>query len=409
MRPVELGYIFEGQVVATDDPLEAGRVKVWCQSLDGASPEVDRLPWAEYVSPFSGFTTDFPAGPDAVETAGEAGYGFWAIPKIGASVVVFCLEGNATRRCYFGSLLQRNTPLTLPAGVNKSGPNSLARNGAFTPMEPASTFLKAQFDNNLDSSEAQTRGAFERTAGNMSRITKDPAAGYAQSPIEGETYLDPQTYCFVTPGRNALIFQDDPTTARLRLKTANGAQIILDDANERIYVSTAGGKAWIELDQDGHVHVFASESMSVRSGKDLNLVADGNVNVEAGQAVNVKARGGDIRLSTSKSLQLSATADIYATACNALHFMGENDAFVSAGNSLHLKGGKAANLQGNSTNIKGSTIKQTAGRIDLNGPDAASAADADCAIKADSPEVVPGHEPWSRPESSGPRNKNWHK
>jgi hypothetical protein len=91
-------FIIEGFVMATDDPSQMGRCKIWCPALDGETYSIDTLPWAEYASPLAGVTNDFPAGRDAAPNKGWASYGFWAIPKIGAQVLVFLLNGNHARR-----------------------------------------------------------------------------------------------------------------------------------------------------------------------------------------------------------------------------------------------------------------------------------------------------------------------
>jgi hypothetical protein len=221
----------------------------------------------------------------------------------------------------------------------------------------------------MAASQTLTRGGYERQAA-QPKNEKDGTEGYSKNPGD-PTHLDPQTYCITTPGRNAIIMQDDPKYARLRLKTAEGHQIIFDDANERIYVSTAMGKTWIELDQDGHVHVFGAASVSIRAGADINLTADGDINLEAGKGVHVKARGGDIRLNTSNSFHVLATANIIQSACGIYD--------VNAGGA----------------------ITATGSTISLNG------AAASCAETPQAPTVVPGHEPWTRPVSKQKRNSYW--
>src|SRR4051812_18750868 len=95
-------FIHEGQVVRTDDPDQMGRVKVWVPALDGEFFEIEALPWADYATAFGGFTVDYPAGVGGANTS-HAAYGLWAVPKMGASVYIFCLGGDPLRRVYFAS------------------------------------------------------------------------------------------------------------------------------------------------------------------------------------------------------------------------------------------------------------------------------------------------------------------
>lgn len=346
-----------------------GRLKVWCPAIDGDISRVNlqTLPWATYVSPLAGQTREYPAGSSGAKTGGLVSYGFWAVPKVGAKVVVGLLYGDANVRFYLGSFFGDHGNRSLPVGRNR--PDMGAKvpvSDTFDPVQPQASNLSAQFSGKLDAPEARTRGAYERQVA-QDKTIKDGAEGYQKSMVDGD--LDPQTYCLTTPGRHSIIFQDHPTTARVRIKTAEGHQVILDDANERIYVSTAKGKTWVELDADGHVHVYGSSSVSVAAGKDINLTAGGSVNIAA---------GGNLNLSAGGSARISACAD----------------ASVSGG-TVNISSGGGMNF------LAASELLQTASMIHLNGP---AAKEAPC---AQAPSIVPQHEPWSRPASATKRGPNW--
>lgn len=404
----------EGQVVATADPDQMGRVRVWVPALDGENFNADNLPWADYASPFFGFTVSYPGGNATSTNDSHAAYGFWAIPKVGATVLVFCLNGNPANRCYFASTLRLHRNRSLPAGRNtdfngKEGPFGDAGDGmgSLNPIQPAFDNLREQFQGDISSSQARTRGAYERQVA-QSKEEKDGTEGYAKNPAD-TSYLDPQTYCLVTPGRHALILQDEPSFSRLRLKTAEGHQIIFDDTNERIYVSTAKGKSWIELDQDGHVHVFGSESISVRSGKDINLFADRDINLEANRSFNVKTNTGDAKISTGKSFHVKAAGSILQSACGIFDLDSERSIRITSRVNTDITGRAGVRIA-SSRNVDvtaGDTIKQAASNVSFNGLPTQQPEAADCAEPAEGPTIVPGHEPWVRPASSQRRGKNW--
>lgn len=407
-------FIMEGQVVATNDPDEMGRVKVWLPALDGETFRIENLPWAEYATPLAGFTVDFPAGGYPVKNESHAAYGLWAIPKIGATVFVFCLNADPQRRFFFASSVRLHRNRSLPAGRNfdpkgRKGPWGDAGDGEgnLNPIQPAYDNLRAQFDDKLDESESITRGVYERQVA-QGATEKTDEEGYGKSPVDS-SYLDSQTYCFVSPGRHAWIMQDDPRFSRFRIKTAEGHQIIFDDANERIYVSTARGKSWLELDQDGHVHVFGAESISMRAGKDFNVYAERDINLEANRAVNVKANGGDIRMNTAKQLHMMSTGETFVTACGSLNLSTQAAAKMTSGAGTDIKAGSSIAISaGSAMDIgSGSGMKLSGSRIDLNGPAARQASEAACAQAAVSPSIVPGHEPWKRPEPAIKRGPNW--
>jgi phage gp45-like len=441
-------FIVEGLVVDTSDPDQMGRVRVHLPSIDGEEYVIDQLPWCEYASPFMGYTAAYPGGSDMIPNTGHAAYGFWAIPKLGSTVLVFFLNGNPSSRFYFAATVRLHRNRSLPAGRNKdffgnNGPWGDAGDGKgnLNPIQPAYDNLRTQFQNKMDESETITRGAYERQVA-QAQVDKDGKEGYAPNPADN-SYLDCQTFCLVTPGRHALIMQDDPQFARLRIKTANGHQVIFDDANERIYLSTAKGNNWVELDQDGHINVFASDSISIRTGKDFNLRADGDVNIEAGGGVNIKAETNDVRVQAQSNIQLKSNKDSVFTACGVFDVSSETTLKItslkdmdinshtklkasgkdsidlkssgeikSAGSEVHLKG--AVKIGGTSVDIKGGPVKIVGSPLAMNSGaaspgDAAKATDAICAEPAEGPTIVPGHEPWVRPESETPRGKYWKK
>lgn len=360
----------DGIVLDNDDPQQMGRIKVWCAAVDGENPNLENLPWATYNSFLAGQVRDFPGGQGSIESPGLQSYGFWAIPRVGAIANIAFLYGDYNQRVYIGSSFREHGNRSLPVGRNRPDLSKVPVTDTLDPVQPQTSNLEAQFAGKLDAPEARTRGVYERAVA-QDKTEKDGKEGYQANPLD-KTQLAPQTYCLSTPGRHSLIFQDHPTTGRIRLKTADGSQIIFDDANERIYISTARGRNYIELDNDGHVHVYSAESISVSANADLNFTAGKNINIHAGQNVNI-----------------AAVESILLSACKNLEFSGDGGVNITTGGGMNLRAVEE--------------ILQTASHIHLNGPDATA---AQCAIK---PSIVPLHEPWGRPQSPQARGKNWKK
>jgi hypothetical protein len=356
--------IVDGVVVDSSDPQQMGRIKVWCPALDGPEPLVDNLPWTNYVSPLAGQTSNYPGGSSGAIAPGYHSYGFWAIPKRGAQVLVAVTYGDVNRRYYLGSIFGNHGNRSLPAGRNHDGPVT----DTLDPVQPQTENLKAQFGGNINSSQAKTRGSYERAVA-QDKTEKDGKEGYQESVVLSDHELDSQTYCLTTPGRHVILFQDNPANSRVRIKSAEGHQIIMDDANERIYISTNSGKTWLEMDSDGHVHLYGADSISVSSGGDINFTATGNFNASAGGNVNISA-GGHARFTGCKDVSLS-------------------------GDVLNITSGGAMNL------LATGEIKLTSPQIHMNG---SPASEAPC---ADSPTITPNHEPWDRPATKGRRGNHW--
>jgi len=358
--------IIEGVVIDNNDPQQMGRVKVWCPAIDGDTYTDDVIPWASYVSPLAGQTSDFPAGSRGAVTGGFVSYGFWAIPKIGSVVIVAMLYDDVNRRYYLGSVFGDHGNRSLPVGRNRPDYGPAPVSDTFDPIEPQTNNLNDQFDGQLDAPQAKTRGAYERQVA-QDKDTKDGTEGYQKSVLNNT--LEPQTYCLTTPGRHAILFQDNPSNARVRIKSADGHQVIFDDANERIYISTAKGNTWFEMDSDGHVHMYGAASVSVSAGADFNVSAAGDINMIATGDVNIGA-GGHARISACDDLSLS-------------------------GATVNIESGDVFNI------LAAGNLIQTGSQIHLNGPKAAS---APC---AHTPSITPNHEPWERPATTGTRGPNW--
>ena len=366
-------FIYDGIIKSTNDPQQMGRCKVWIPALDGEFYDLDRLPWADYASPFFGSTLDFKVGREKTDIKGYSGYGFWAIPKIGSRVLIFLLNGEINRRVYFAGMVPLHQNRGLPTGRNRDDSGTIGPwTESFEKYNPPYDNLREQFQNNVSSEQAQSRGVIERQTA-QAQTQKNGQEGYVKNIVDA-SILDPQMYCLVTPGHHALIMSDDDKNCRVRLKTTAGHQVIFDDTNERIYISTAKGKTWIELDENGHVHLFAADDISIRSGESINIRADKDINIEAQKNINVKAVDGNIKYSAGKDYHINVGGSIYETCCNEHH-----------------------------TNA-GGTLFETAKNIHMNGPV------AKCAVKADAPPTIPGHEPWERPTATKyKRNPNWRK
>lgn len=380
-------YITDGFVLDTSDPLQMGRLKIWCPAIDGEFYNISHLPWAEYCSPFAGITNDFPAGPRKQKSKGPVAYGFFALPKLNAQVLVFLLNGDPNRRFYMGSFFDHQRNRSLPAGRNIT--RDRLKHGPFTDLEerlePEHTNLKIAFGIKDDDYQglanplAQQLGSFERTVA-QAQTNKDGLDGYAQSAADPENYKDPQTYCWITPGHHKIIMNDGAADCKVRISTCEGHQILMDDTNNRIYIQTALGNNWIELSGDGQIFIYSGESVSVHAEKDFNVFAGRNINLEAEKMVNIKS-GAETRITAGNTLHLkSAGAGTILSSCEGIDFNATGDFKISSDATIHIKAG--------------SNIIEEGAQIHLNGP---SAAKASCSASAYSPSIIPEHELWARP------------
>lgn len=317
MRPNANFATCIGIVKNNADPAQHGRLQVYIPSIDTQYYEPETLPWATYVSPFGGTTVDFPVGREQDVVPGISSYGLWAIPKVGAQVLCGFLEGDPAVRYWIGCVYIPQLNRTMPSNIDP-----LLTEIDDTGVNPQQTipYQKANLTKaglQPGSFHYRTRGGYERSISYPSNndVNKPITNGYAPKPLQKKA-ADSQTICLTSPGRHFFVMSDVDEHCRMRLKTTAGSQIIFDDTNERIYISTAQGKNWIELDEgNGKIYLYSDSKISVRAKNDINLYSDENINIVANKRVNIKSETRSVNLEATHDIRLlSNEADILATA-----------------------------------------------------------------------------------------------
>jgi hypothetical protein len=449
-----------GEVADTNDPQQQGRLRVFCPAFgDADSMLTSSIPWSIYGSPFAGSNEFGARGVGEQQTEGPVAYGMFNIPKVGTQVLVACVDGNPANRVWFAALYKPWSAHTLPhgryitngAGEGKpEGPlssseqpiNPLYDNqteafgGGSAPARQSfewitrgsdgqAAFLKNEYIRSKGGSDvsevADDRNA-QITEADGDTITRN--AGYGKSRIE--PYLedqitdgvnwDPQNYSWTTPGFHSIAMTDRKDNCRMRFRTTGGSQIILDDTNERIYISTAKGKSWIEIDEQGPIYIYTEQDFSVRAKGDINFTTDKTFRVSAAQGIHLNSSG-DIRATTATNLHLHAASEVHVQAGSTLHLLSSSNTFIESGANLNMLATSNAYLEATSDlNLKsganwngqagatlsltgGSQILETAPQIHLNGPTATPAATASPAVDAENAfisSMIPNQEPFAR-------------
>lgn len=161
----------------------------------------------------------------------------------------------------------------------------------------------------------------------------------------------------------------DPTIPHnelIRIRTRTGHQLLFHNSEDLIYIGNARGTSWIELTSNGKIDIYAADSISVHSMNDINFIAQRDINFHA-VAGNV-----------------NVTAGMNTNITSSLNFE------VKAGNDGKLTYGGNSNIKAGGNHL------ETAARIDMNGPTAATATEALI------PTRVPQAEPWAGHENLDP-------
>lgn len=453
-----------GRVMDTNDPKQMGRIRVYIPGVDRNTSRVRDLPFAIYCAPFAGHQQKQSRGPtDDAFTTGPVAYGMFAIPKVGTDVIVGCLNGDPNIRIWFGALYGDLLDGTLPHGRylfdtegNLDGPLSASEhpiqplydnyteaytrttataiNDGGKGLPPRKNFewrargmdyqaaglgnIQKNLDDQVVSSVADNRNySFTEEDGRPfkggdytqgyaeSRI--EPNLSYDPSMVDGGKNLDPQTYSITTPGFNSLSMDDRPENARVRLRTGSGHQIILDDTNERIYISTATGNTWVEMDQCGNVDIYAARRVSIHSEIDVNITTGGTFRVTAKGGIHMDSEG-EVRITSKKDTHIRSYKSTRVRSNESTNISSGGAMNVLAGTTLNISSSAATNINsgglgawtsGASLNFNASgNILQTASKIHMNGPTAATAKSAEQSGAHDAyfTNRVPEHEPWGR-------------
>jgi hypothetical protein len=133
-----------------------------------------------------------------------------------------------------------------------------------------------------------------------------------------------------------------PHNELVRIRTRTGHQILMHNSEDLIYIGNAKGTTWIELTSNGKIDIFAEDSISIRTKQDFNFYADRDINFEAKRNVNIKS-GLQMQLETGTLYNI---------------VVGTNGR-LTVGGTMDL-------------NVTGA-YKETAARIDMNGPVATKA------------------------------------
>lgn len=410
-----------GTVVDTNDPQQMGRLKVLCPAFgDTEETQLSNIPWASYITPFGGTSPCIHRGPNLDYSKGPLSYGMFAIPKVGARALVACLDGNPEYRFWIGCLYGPLLTHTIPIGRylnNTSGPVTSTEN----PVEPLATNMSDALGA-PSAPEYRTRGP-EQQVSSVSReslsyiISGQPdkrnglndREGYQQTRgrddlafAKTEGNFDPQSYCITTPGLHMFVMDDSVANGRVRLRTTAGHQVILDDTNERIYISTAQGHNWIEMDQNGNIDIYAERRLSVHAIKDINFKTEGAFRVEAGGGIHLNQLGSayDIRMTSVGSIHTKSGQKTSIQSGTDVNIKTGTTWKVEVGSNLQIKtnGTFRVNSTGTFCMYSSSTMHFDATTIDLNsgGNCAQAISPLIGSYSAFTVNRVPQHEPWGR-------------
>jgi hypothetical protein len=224
----------------------------------------------------------------------------------------------------------------------------------------------------------------------------DPEAIVAR--IGGHTFV-------MDDGATGADHVDDGTDQLIRLRTAGGHQILMNDTEQVLYIASSTGKQWMEFSNDGSINVYSAAGFNVRTQGVLNLQGDAAVLINSKGAVEINGDAG-VSVSTAGSFAVNAmvSASINATGMASLKAGGVCS--VGAGGVMNVGSAGITNISGSLTNLTGTaglgggiaTLASTVSLPDvtLNGQLWTFNTNSQSTICS----RAPSHEPWIDPTTN---------
>jgi hypothetical protein len=380
---------FIGFVKNNFDPTRSGRLQVWIPELGGDENSPTSWRTISYASPYSGTTYREPSNRGSNNSFDQVAhsYGMWAVPPdIDCQVICTFIAGDPNRGYWFACV---NTDLShyMVPGLasasqvdNQFTPADLAANYDASASNWPVTEFNEFIDNNNSPGFIQNKKPVHTVQTGIlieQGLDRDRARGAVTSSSQRES---PSTvFGISTPGRPVNDPADDPEfqakmlagtlttkdvmiTSRkgghtfvmddgdqqggsqlVRLRTAGGHQILLNDSDDIIYIANNTGTAWIEFNSAGQISAYSQAGLNLRTEGDFNLHSDANININAAGNINMFA-GTAIAQQTLSHSTKATTITAQATSIGLLSTGGLNLQGASGGfkisGDLVLKGGK---------------------------------------------------------------------
>jgi len=305
-----------------------GQLLVYIPELGGTIENESGWIKVNYASPFFGQTylSDSQITPDRAETAGQS-YGMWMVPPdIGNKVLVLFVMGQRNRGYWFACTYDTHAHHMVPGMARSVGgkettvvPEVLADKNVIgsTSILPVAEAYPNNKQYTTDGIETAPRKGhvWQTSIYALQGLDRDPIRGAISSSSLRESPSN--VYGISTPGRKISIddqFPGNPllvasrkgghqfvmddgsagptkkggdnqnpegTDQLIRLRTAGGHQILMNDTEHVLYIASDIGAQWMEFSSDGSINVYGAAGINMRAGGPLNLHSDSAILMQA--------------------------------------------------------------------------------------------------------------------------------
>jgi len=390
------------------DPNRSGRIRVYLKRLD-AGNENDPNSWkyVSYLSPFFGSTPNTASSKAEGDYVGNPhSYGFWATPPdIGTEVVCLFLNGVADAGYYIGCIPGQGMTHMVPAigssdSIIANTPGEADSYGGTTrlPVGEINNANQKQDNSSILTSQPRPIHSYQAAILNKQGLIRDPDRGTIGSTSVRES--PSRVFGISTPGRpiyeggyddttiadavkddkipdknfkvvgrrggHSVVLDDGDLQGKdqlVRLRTASGHMIMMNDSIQSLFIIHANGQSYIELGREGTIDMYATNSVNIRTQGDLNLHADNDVNIHAAKNFNVNAE--NIKMESSKettsfvgtNYKQQVKADLTVKVDSKMSFFSNGDSSFKSSAISYINGSKV-NLNTGSSGLVPAAVKQ---------------------------------------------------
>lgn len=386
-------------VMNNKDMRYAGRLEVWVSSFGGAPSDPMTWKTVSYANPFYGITP-FSSNKQILEDQGalDAGqavgggqpnnpekqkkeediksYGMWVQPpEVGTRVLVTFTEGDDSRGFWFAAIPEIAHGMVPAIAKGESGKPEVEFDPSVSETFNEADLHKVKRDEYKDEvKKFETQG-----------LQDDEHRGFVTSSSFRES--PSKVMGFNTPSGHSLVMDDgdaDGKSKIVRIRTAAGNQITMNDDTGMIYVINTQGTGWLELSPSGHLDVYGEAGINLATKKDINLHADNDINIHAGNNLKMVAMKG-AKLQGTEELQLHGKKTMIE-GVDGVHIHSCTEIIVTSFKDIHMKAFQNFILQGKCWRWNSGNAKE-AEQVPPEKPTKVS--DYDTTVKR-----APNHEPY---------------
>lgn len=378
-------------------PARDGRLRVWIPDFGGNENDSQMWRTVSYASPYAGTTYQPQTSLNNNFTGVNHSYGmFMAPPDIGNLVLCTFVNGDPERGFWFACVPGVLSTWMIPgiAAGNKVDTSSvspdLQRSVLPSTAFPPQYLPVVEFNENIDGTINDTfynnakpiheyqanilfqqgldrdkvRGAISSTSQRETPshvfgistpgrpLGKDPAddPNYAARVNSGDITND--QYAIPTrKGGHTFVMDDGDTTGTdqlIRLRTAGGHQILMNDDQSTMYIAHKDGTTWLEIDTTG-VKLYTAGDLSFRTEGNLNLHSDNDINIEALGNIRMDSMAATTITSPIIAIGGIESTLIYGAKTN----IGGGQLTVSSDGTLNVSSGGGMSITGGGIDIDG--------------------------------------------------------